>query len=124
MKIYPNGIYIITLILMPLYIYSFVIRPLLESTIYITSIEVLDTQITFDYLKYNTPYSISINPTTLTYSIKNQHKNSLSDRIILYDKKIRILTQYFISMWTKDDIKTLESILIKEGVKKPFGENL
>lgn len=109
----------------PLSVYIIIIRPLIESKIYITTIAFDEKreEIRIEYLKFQDKRQINIGIKEMKYNIFNSHMMSLADRIIFYDGKKKLLTQYSNSNWSITQISDVAKSLDKIGVKKLFGHN-
>ena len=120
-----NSFWIVLIIYIPLPIYLIIIKPYIESKIYVTKIELTDDskEINIDYLNYNLKKQITIGIKDLEYNIFNQAKISLADRIIFYSDKNKTLTQYANSKWDMDKITRVLKEFEKLEIKKPFGFN-
>ena len=120
-----KSFWIILIIYIPIPIYLILIKPYIESKIYITKIELTDDSkvINIDYLNYNLKKQIKIGINDLEYNVFNQVKISLADRIIFYSDKNKTLTQYANSKWDLDKITSVSKGFEKIDIKKPFGFN-
>ena len=126
-KLNPNekAFWIISFIYILLPFYLIIIKPYLESKIYITKIELdeIQNELKIQYLEYKSKKQITVRVKEIEYNIFNSVKISLADRIIFYKGKKQILTQYSNSGWTVAEINDVAKSLNKIGVKKPFGYN-
>ena len=121
---FPNDPYNMFIYMAPIYIYLFIIRPVIESRYYISKIEISEEHFVLNYLDYNKVRTATIPLQDIRFLLRNRVKNSFSDRIKFFNKTEKILTQYCVGDWSFNETKKLGSLLIKEGIKKPLGENL
>ncbi len=109
----------------PLFSYLIVIKPFIESKIYITRIEFDENQneIKIDYLKFNHKRQVAIGVKEIKYNVLNSYKISLADRIVFLDGERELFKQYCNTNWTLNKIIDVAQALEKLGVKKPYGYN-
>ena len=117
--------WIISIIYIPVPFYLILLKPYLESKIYITNIELDITQneIKIEYLEYQSKKHITVSVKQVTYNTFSSVKISLADRIIFYDGKKELLRQYSNSGWSIAKINDVAKSLDKIGIKKPYGYN-
>lgn len=120
-----SGFWIAFLIYIPLPIYLIVIKPFIESKIYITAIEFdqIRNQIKIEYLEFQRKKYILIEVKEMKYNIFNSYKMSLADRIIFFEGEKEVFTQYCNTAWTVARINEVSQSLKKIGIKKPRGYN-
>ena len=119
-------IWISLLLYMPLPIYFIIIKPYLESKIYIIRITLDENkqEIIINYYEFNKKKQIKISLQKLKYNIIYSGKTSLSTRIIFYENVEKVLTQYSNSNWTVHKMNDVAQSLKRIGIKKPSGYNL
>jgi len=104
-------------------LYFLIIIPFRMSQIYITKIELDETEniLIINYLKYNTKKQIVIGLNKVKYNLF--YCNKCTGKIIFYEGVKEILRQYQTS-WKLDKMKKVAEKLKNIGIKKPFGYNL
>ncbi len=123
---YNKAFWIGLLLYLPLPVYVLIIKPYIESKIYITQIALdeINEKIVIDYFEINFKKQTKISLQHIKYNIIYSGKISLAARIIFYNNDQKVLKQYSNSKWTVVKIEEVAQTFKEIGIKRPYGYNL
>jgi uncharacterized protein YxeA len=115
------------ILLFPLIVASVIIYfSIKEAVFFVYSIEVNQNNLLIKYSKYNKQkkWTSAINKTQFKTRHPSPKGPTKSHRIHFINENKKRLTMYFNGYWTVQDMIEIESKLIEQKIRRPYGENL